>query len=74
MRWAVAYHPDQIETWQGRSSRLIGHPMRIPESSLPVARAQGWIVLGTDSDVYARVDANANVQRNPNRSADTGED
>jgi len=49
----------------------------IPTHWLPfvvVARAQGWIVLGTDSDVYARVDANANVQRNPNRSADTGED
>lgn len=73
LRWAVAFHPRQIVT-RGRRSRLIENPVRIPESSVPVARSQGWIVLGTDSEVYARVDVNANMQRNPNRSADTGED
>ena len=64
----VIAHPDQ---WI--KGRLVKVPRPIPEDALPVALAQGWILLGRDSDVYA-APSKVNVQRNPNRTGDAGED
>lgn len=71
MRWAIAFHPEQIMRRNGRS-RLVVPPLLMPEDRIMTARAQGWIVLGADSDVYPN--ANVNVQSNPRRQPDDGED
>lgn len=70
MRWAVAFHPDQVKTLSDGRQRLMVAPLQIAESSVAVAKEQGWIVLGMDSDVLtepipARVDVPA--QSNPRR-------
>jgi len=64
MRWALAFHPDQIATANG-ISRLMVAPIQIAEDCLPAARGQGWVVLGTDSDIYPDIDAN--MQSGPQR-------
>lgn len=50
MHWAVAYHPDQVETLPNGCKRLTVPPLQIAETSLSTAIEQGWIVLGKDSD------------------------
>lgn len=42
--WALITHPVQLR-------HGVACPLRILESALPQARAQGWIVLARDSDV-----------------------
>jgi len=52
MRWAIAFHPDQVARAGDGRWRLMVPPIPIAEDCLPAARGQGWIVLGTDSQVY----------------------
>lgn len=66
MQWAVVCHPDQF-----LNGRLIQTPRAIPEDSVPVAMAQGWIVLATES---ALVPADVPVPLNPPRIIQPGED
>lgn len=73
MRWAVAFHPDQIAKASNGLRRLMVPPMLIAEACINTARGQGWVVLGLDSDVYP--EPNINVQSNPRRhDDDEGED
>lgn len=45
MRWAIISHPEQ---WV--NGQLLQIPKPIAEDCLPVAIAQGWIVLARDSE------------------------
>lgn len=78
MRWALVAHPDQFIHGQ-----LVNMPRNIPEDSVPVATAQGWVVLGQDTGIYDDRVLKAleppamdmDLLSNPRRSnADTGED
>jgi hypothetical protein len=75
MRWCLAYHPEQIYTDRRTGlSRLAMTPMHFSEDCIPTAKAQGWVILGTDSDIIESFDANAqNMQTNPKRTVDKDE-
>ena len=60
---ALIVHPEHLAMFR-RHGRIIA-PMDIDEASIPVAVAQGWIVLGRDSDIRPQI--NVNVQSNPQR-------
>lgn len=63
MGFALITHPARFRPiWRGLMA-----PMVVNESSLPIALAQGWMVLARDSDVL-QVNIDANLQRNPNRA------
>lgn len=47
MRAALMVHPANIR----HDGRLLQAPMDIPEDSIQVAMAQGWMLLASDSDV-----------------------
>lgn len=68
MRWAVVAHPDQFI-----KGRLVQTPRAIPEDSLPIAIGQGWIVLASDTDLVPAVNVEPNLQSNPSRIVDHGE-
>ena len=51
MRWALAFHPDQIQTLPDGRKRLRVAPLQIAEHCIPAARGQGWVVLGSDSEL-----------------------
>jgi hypothetical protein len=51
MRWALAFHPEQVRVLSNGRSRLVVPPMQIAESCIPAAVGQGWIVIVSDSDV-----------------------
>ena len=68
MRWAVAFHPEQIQTLPNGRCRLLVPPLQIAEHCIPAATEQGWIVIGTDSEVFAPVDVP--LLSNPRRVAD----
>ena len=79
MRWAVAFHPQQIQKLPDGRCRLLQTPMQIAEHCLPAAVGQGWIVIGTDSTVLSEPiparTMNMELLSNPRRpDADTGED
>lgn len=73
MRWAIAFHPDQIARGPNGRRRLMVPPIIIAEGCLATARGQGWVVLASDSDVETPADTNINVQSNPRRHNE-GED
>lgn len=70
MQWAIAFHPDQIARGPNGRWRLLQPPIQIAEACLPAARGQGWIVLGTDSDVCAAASVDVNLHSNPRRQLD----
>lgn len=44
-RWALMTHPDQVI-----NGKLVQEPMRIQESSIPAAAAQGWKFVAWEAD------------------------
>ena len=76
MRWAVAFHPDQIQALPDGRKRLLVAPMQIAEHCLPAARGQGWVVLGMDTGLYddrilkALAPVDVPLQSNPRRYED----
>lgn len=62
MRWALVAHPAQFIR-----GKLVQTPRHIPEDSVPVARAQGWIVIGTDTEVLEQPLVDVPAQSNPHR-------
>lgn len=66
MPWAIGFHPQQAAC----ILRGLITPMRIPEDRIAIAKRQGWVVLGMDSDVYPDSWIEINVQSNPRRQAD----
>lgn len=68
MRWAVVTHP-----WQWCHGRLLYPPRCIPETGVPIAVEQGWTVLLTDSE-FLPAASDMNVQSNPRRRYEPGED
>ena len=67
MRWALIAHPGQY-----LKGHLVQTPMLIAEAAVPTAVAQEWIVLAKDSEMEPNMDVN--VQSNPRRVMDDGED
>lgn len=53
MRWAVAFHPQQVQAMPDGRFKFLNEPMQIAEHCIAAAVAQGWIVLGSDSDVLS---------------------
>lgn len=79
MRWAVAFHPEQITTLSNGRCRLTVPPLQIAESSVQTAVEQGWIVIGTDSEVLSEPiperTMDMKLLSNPRRdAADPGDD
>jgi hypothetical protein len=52
MRWALVTHPQHVI-----KGRLVIPPKAIPEDSVAIAKAQGWILLETDSGVLESFNA-----------------
>ena len=74
MRWALAFHPDQVEQQPDGRDTLLHTPLQIAEHCLPAARGQGWVVLGSDSELLtepipART-MDMNLLSNPRRYED----
>lgn len=69
MRWALISHPDQFIR-----GRLVQVPKAIPEDSAPVAVSQGWIVIGTDTEVLEQPLRDVPVQSNPRTVVDKDEE
>ena len=67
MRWAVAFHPDQIKTLPNGWKCLMVPPMQIAEHCIPAAVGQGWIVIGTDTEILEQPLVDAPAQSNPHR-------
>lgn len=63
MRVALMTHPDQIQ-----HGLLLTAPEVFRESAIPVARAQGWVVLLTESELCET--PLVPVQSNPRRRID----
>lgn len=59
-RWALMTHPDQVI-----NGKLVQEPMRIQESSMPAALAQGWRFVAWEADDRERPIEPA--QSNPRR-------
>ena len=54
MRYALAFHPDQIRSLPDGWKCLMVPPSEIEEARLPAAVEQGWIVIGnTESEIFA---------------------
>lgn len=47
MRWALVSHPNQYIR-----GRLVQTPRNISEAAVPIAVAQGWVVLARDTGIY----------------------
>lgn len=76
MWYALAFHPDQIKRGRNGRDRLAVPPMEIPEDRIDVARSQGWIMLGVDSDVMLEpmdIPAQSNPRRLDDAPRDHGE-
>ena len=80
MRYALAFHPEQIKELPDGWKCLMVPPSEIEESRIATAVAQGWIVIGNcESDIFSepipeRV-MDMNLLSNPRRPhADTGVD
>ena len=78
MRWAVAFHPEQIQALPDGRFRLLQAPLQIAEHCIPAAVGQGWIVIGCDSDVLneplPKPTMDMTLLSNPRRPhSDTGE-
>lgn len=69
MRWALVAHPQ--ECVRGRWMQAL---KPIPEDSVPVARSQGWIVIGTDTEILEQPLVDVPIQSNPRRVIQPGED
>lgn len=65
MRWALVAHPGQFIR-----GRLVQAPKTIPEDSAQVAVSQGWIVIGTDTEVFEQPLVDVPVQSNPRKVVD----
>lgn len=74
MRWAIAYHPEQIATTPSGRSRLLVPPLPIAEHGIPAAVAQGWIVIVTDTEVLEQPLVDAPIQSNPHRHFNRGDE
>ena len=79
MRWAVAFHPDQVQQMPDGRFKFLNEPLQIAEHCISAARGQGWIILGTDSELLsepipARTMNMDDLLSNPRRYIDTGED
>lgn len=68
MGWALITHPQH---WRGE--KLLQAPMLIDERALAVARRQGWRLLVADH-APDTVNVEQNVQSNPIRHADPGDE
>ena len=64
MRWALIAHPGQFI-----KGHLVQTPMLIAEAAIPIAVAQEWIVLATESDVVEPV-VDMTLLSNPRRVPD----
>lgn len=62
MFWVLIAHPDQY-----LEGRLLQTPDLIPETAVPIAVAQGWIVVARDRDL-APVNIDVNLHSNPHRT------
>ena len=67
-RWAEAFHQQQIHGLPGGRCCLLHTPILIAEASVSVAVGQGWIVIGTDTEVLEQPLVNWPAQSNPRRA------
>lgn len=85
MRYALAFHPEQIKELPDGLKCLLVAPDHIPETRLQTAVEQGWIVIGnTESDIFTEpiperepamdMKKLRECQSNPRRVEDVGGD
>lgn len=64
---ALITHPEHLAFFR-RFGRVF-QPMDIPASCVEVARSQGWIVIGTDTEVLDKRLFDVPAQSNPHRES-----